>query len=64
MDRLADLRSFVVERLSESWTPEQIAGWLRRGAERLQTISHETIYAWIYGRSRRREKLWRLLPRR
>ncbi len=27
------LRSFVVDRLSEGWTPEQITGWLRRGIE-------------------------------
>ena len=64
LDCLADLRRFVVERLAENWTPEQIAGWLRSGAERLRAVSHETIYAWIYGRARRREKLWRLLPRR
>jgi IS30 family transposase len=32
--------------LHEDWSPEQIAGWLRRH-ERLQ-ISHETIYRWIW----------------
>ena len=32
--------------LGEDWSPEQIAGWLRRhGALR---ISHETIYRWIW----------------
>jgi len=28
------LRAFVVDRLAEGWTPEQIAGWLSRGIER------------------------------
>lgn len=64
LDRLADLARFVVERLHENWTPEQIAGWLKSGAERLQAISHEAIYAWIYGRSQRHARLWRLLPRK
>ena len=65
LDRLGELAIFVVERLQENWTPEQIAGWLRCGNERgLAYICHETIYAWIYGRSRRADKLWKLLPRR
>jgi len=64
LDRLDDLARFVVERLHENWTPEQIAGWLKSGTERLGAISHEAIYAWIYGRSQRQAKLWRLLPRK
>jgi IS30 family transposase len=64
LDGLDDLASFVVERLHENWTPEQIAGWLKLGAEKLRAISHETIYAWIYGRSQRQARLWRLLPRK
>ena len=28
------LRSFVLDRLAEGWTPEQIAGWLKTGNER------------------------------
>lgn len=32
--------------LHEDWSPEQIAGWLRRHGQ-LQ-ISHETIYRWIW----------------
>ena len=38
LDRLDDLASFVVERLHENWTPEQIAGWLKSGAEKLRAI--------------------------
>src|SRR5947199_3479763 len=40
------LGRFVRDRLLEGWTPEQIAGWLKRGEERgLRAIATETIYA-------------------
>jgi len=37
-------------RLEQDWSPEQIAGWLRREhpADPLRWISHETIYRSIY----------------
>src|ERR671917_1517306 len=58
------LGRFVRERLLEGWTPEQIAGWLRRGEERgLRAVSAETIYAFVHRPGQRGEKLWRLLPR-
>jgi len=59
------LRAFVVDRLAEGWTPEQIAGWLQRGIERgLRTISFEAIYAFIFRAAQKAEKLWRYLARR
>jgi len=58
------LGRFVRERLLEGWTPEQIAGWLRRGEERgLRPVSLETIYAFIHRPGQKGEKLWKLLPR-
>jgi IS30 family transposase len=64
LERDERLGRFVRERLLEGWTPEQIAGWLRRGEERgLRPVSPETIYAFIHRASQRAEKLWRLLPR-
>ena len=37
------LRSFVLDRLAEGWTPEQIAGWLKAGNERrLRAVGCET----------------------
>ena len=64
LDRDPNLKTFVIARLSEGWTPEQIAGRLSQGAERnLGTITTETIYAWIYCKARKAEKLWRMLPR-
>src|SRR3982751_2707296 len=49
LERDAKLGRFVRERLLEGWTPEQIAGWLKRGEERgLGRVSVETIYALIH----------------
>ncbi len=56
--------SSASERLLEGWTPEQIAGWLKRGEERgLRPIPLETIYAFIHRPGHKAEKLWELLPR-
>jgi IS30 family transposase len=64
LERDAKLGRFVRERLLEGWTPEQIAGWLRRGEERqLRAVSCETVYAFIHRPGQKAEKLWRLLPR-
>jgi IS30 family transposase len=54
----------VVARLSEGWTPEQICGRLAKGIEiDLGSISTEAIYAWIYSKARKADRLWRTLTR-
>jgi len=64
LERDERLGRFVRERLLEGWTPEQIAGWLRRGEERgLRVVSPETIYAFVHRAGQKAEKLWKLLPR-
>ena len=64
LDRDAALQGFVLTQLRcHYWTPEQIAGHLRSQQDSLRRISHETIYAWIYGDTQRAEKLWKFLPR-
>src|SRR3954447_16423539 len=64
LERDAKLGRFVRERLLEGWTPEQVAGWLKRGEERgLRPVSLETIYAFVHRPGQRGEKLWKLLPR-
>ena len=64
LERDARLGRFVRERLLEGWTPEQIAGWLKRGEERgLHPVSGETVYAFIHRPGQKGEKLWKLLPR-
>src|SRR5437764_7213567 len=64
LERDAKLGRFVRERLLEGWTPEQIAGWLKRGGERgLRAVSTETIYAFVHRAGQKAERLWKLLPR-
>ncbi|MEO0400356.1 MAG: IS30 family transposase [Pseudomonadota bacterium] len=50
----ARLRRQVIKKLKDNWSPEQIAGWLKR--ERPMngenTISHETIYKSLYIQAR------------
>ena len=41
-----DIRNYVIVRLHQGWSPEQISGRLR--LETGQTISHEAIYQYIY----------------
>ena len=61
LERDERLGRFVRERLLEGWTPEQIAGWLKRGEERgLRPVSTETIYAFVHRAGQKAEKLWKL----
>src|SRR5512132_147591 len=62
IERSSPLRSYVCDRLAMGWSPEQIAGRLEQeGSE--HSISHESIYRFIYRPHLRREKLHRFLPR-
>jgi len=59
------LARFVRDRLAEGWSPQQISGWLKSGAERgLGAVAMETIYAFIYRAGQKAEDLWRFLARR
>ena len=65
LERDVGLKRFVLDRLSENWTPEQISGWLKRGIEKgLRYVITETIYAFIFRAGQKAEKLWRYLTRR
>ncbi len=55
----ASVRLYVRERLEQGWTPELIAGRLRRMGT--ATVSHEAIYQWIYADA---TELIGCLPRR
>ncbi len=59
------LSLFVRQRLSEGWSPQQISGWLRSGAEvGLRAVAMETIYSFIYRAGQKSEELWKYLVRR
>ena len=58
------LRAFIITKLCcHYWTPEQIAAWLKYRQKELPALSHESIYAWIYSKAQKKEKLWKFLPR-
>lgn len=62
IERLSRLRTYVCDHLAMGWSPEQIAGRLRlEGSE--HSISHESIYRFIYRPRLGTEKLHRFLPR-
>jgi IS30 family transposase len=48
------LRRLIAEKLARQWSPQQIAGWLRRTfpSDPDQHVSHETIYRSVFVQSR------------
>lgn len=65
LEQDAKLATFVRQRLSECWSPQQISGWLRSGAEPgLCAVATETIYTFIYRAGQKVEELWHCLARR
>jgi len=63
--RNKQLQSFVTGKMvNHYWTPEQIAGYLKYKQKTLPSVSHETIYSWIYSTPLKSEKLWQYLTRR
>jgi IS30 family transposase len=62
IERLSPLGDHVRDHLAMGWSPEQIAGRLRRdGSE--HRVSHESIYRFIYRTKVRPQKLHRYLAR-
>jgi len=61
--RLVDLRTAVIAQLKEGWSPEQIAGRLQFEGQPVR-VSHETIYAYVYGPDGQSKELARQLPNR
>lgn len=61
--RLVSLRKAVIRQLKEGWSPEQIAGRLQFEGQPMR-VSHETIYAYVYGPDGQSAELARYLPNR
>jgi transposase, IS30 family len=62
------LQSYVLEKLDCGWSPEQIAGRLRREIKEgkrpsSEYINHESIYQWVYDENQRTYRLWEKLAR-
>jgi IS30 family transposase len=60
--RSANLLSCVLHLLKEGWSPEQISGRLKLESNHI-SISHETIYKYIYSQQGLEQKLYKLLAR-
>jgi len=61
--RIPELREAVIDRLQTGWSPEQIAGRLKFEGH-ATTVSHETIYAYVYSADGQSMALARYLPER
>jgi len=55
------LETYILEKLKTGWTPELIAGRMRRDVGLY--VNHETIYQYIYSLKGRRQNLRQYLPR-
>lgn len=60
------LYSYVLEKLREGWSPEQITGRLKRDypGDRSRQLSPETIYQFVYAPEQADKALWEYLPRK
>jgi len=47
----SDTISIIEQKLKKQWSPEQIAGWLKKESY-LRAVSHETIYKYVWGDKR------------
>lgn len=56
------LRTYVIRKLGEHWSPEQIVGRLRTKGSQV-VVSHETIYRMLYQKPLKSERLWEFLRR-
>lgn len=60
LDKHPELKEYVVDGLKKEWSPDVIAGKMK--VEKMkQTISHESIYHYIYNKSDKHEKLYQYL---
>ncbi len=58
-----EIYSYVIDKLRCGWSPEQIAGRLKKKNHGLTVISYETIYRYIYSPKGRKENLREYLVR-
>src|SRR5262249_42847767 len=64
LNRDAKLKHFIFSCPQEGWSPGAVAGRLRLETHGQQTISPETIYAYIYSDHGIRNKYYKLLRRK
>ena len=66
LDRDAELRTYVLDRLYEGFSPETISGRLKKAGhiENVRYVNYESIYAWLYRPLQKKQKLYRLLTQK
>ena len=67
LEQQPTLKEYVIRKLHEDWSPEEIAGRLKEVSVEETgglTVSHETIYEYIYHKADKWEHLYLLLPQR
>ncbi len=62
------LARYVLEKLKGGWSPQQIAGRMKKEIREglrptTEYINHESIYQFIYDSFQKAERLWEYLPR-
>ena len=64
IDKNEKRRTFLVNQIQcHKWTPEQMSGHLKYRQKDLPSVSHETIYKWLYQKPQKAKKLWKYLVR-
>lgn len=64
IERIPDLKDTILKKIKHhGWTPEQIAAFLKYRQKKLPSVSHETIYKWIYDKAQKLDRIWTYLPR-
>lgn len=53
----------MIDHINDGWSPQQIAGRMRLERHPI-SVSHETIYQFVYSADGRKEELWKYLPER
>ena len=61
LDKYPELKAYVVEGLKKEWSPDVIAGKLKTVEGHKETISHESIYHYIYNKEGRYEGWYKYL---
>lgn len=62
-DHNAELKTWVIEKLKQGWSPDAIAGRLKKHAERC-IVSRETLYRYVYSKEGIQLKLYRYLQQK
>lgn len=63
IERNTLIKSYVLEKLRERWSPKVIAGRWRKDSPEKVTVTTEAIYSWIYAPRNKDLALWKLLPK-